>query len=276
MDWRRAKTILILMFLVLNIVLSVVLYRTIKTPGISEQTINNTTAILRKNNVHIERPIPRYTGNDYMLKFEETIIGEIDKKRIAAGLLGNNYDVTGDAYVNGTERLVFTDDCGFEYTDSGSNKKIFTQAKSDIDISLKNLAKKLNIPFNEFRQDDFYQLPSGEGVRSVYKGVYNNYSVYDNYIEAEVGNTGLKSLRYHYKKPVSIMSLNVKVIPVYQILITRITKHPGMTIVGVDLGFRAMNVDKDTKTLYEGLSWRIKTSDREELYFNARNGERME
>lgn len=273
MDWKRAKTILILMFFILNIVLFAVLYQNLRVPGISDQTIENTRTILGKNNVHIECPIPKYMGSDYMLKFEET---EIDKKRIVEGLLGNNYVETGDTFVNGTEKLVFFNDCGFEYTDSGSNKKIYTQTKSEVDVFIKDLAKKINIPMNEFQLDDFYSSGAGQGSNVVYKGVYGNYPIYDNYIEVEVGSVSIKSIKYHYKKPVSIMEREeVKVIPVYQILITRVTKYPGLTIKSVDLGFKAINMDKDTKTLYEELSWRIKASNGKELYYNARNGEEM-
>jgi len=45
----------------------------------------------------------------------------------------------------------------------------------------------------------------------------------------------------------------------------------------VDIGFKGLTkVGKDTKTLYEGLSWRIKTADGKEFYFNAASGESME
>ncbi len=276
MDWKRAKTILIWMFVFLNIILAVALYRDIKVGEIPQQTIDNTQNILKQNNVHIECPIPRYMGNDYILQYDETFL---DRTKIADVLLGDNYSKKSDTtYGKGTENLVFTGDSGFEYSDTGSNKKIYTESKNGIDVYMKELAKKLGIPFDEFTQDDFYTPSSGSGSRAVYKGVYKGYTVFDNYIDIEVGKAGLISIKYHYKKPLSITSRDdIKVIPAYEILITKITKYPGIFIRDVDMGFKGYTeVDKDTKTLYEGLSWRIKTSDGKEFYFNARNGEEMD
>lgn len=276
MDWKRAKTILIWMFIILNIILAAALYRDIKGGEIPQRTIENTRQILEQNNVLIECPIPKYMGNDYILQYDETVL---DRTKIANVLLGDNYSKKTDTtYEKGTESLVFTGDSAFEYKDAGSNKKIYTQSRNGMDVYVKELSKKLGIPFNDFRQDDFYTPTSGDISRVVYKGVYKGYTVFDNYIDVEVGKTGLKSIKYHYKKPMNITSReDIKVIPAYEILITRITKYPGIIIRDVDIGFKGYTeVDKDTKTLYEGLSWRIKTSDGKEFYFNARNGEEMD
>ncbi len=275
MDWRRAKTILILVFIALNLVLTVTLYRNVKGGEISQQTRVNTQRILEQNNVHIECPIPTYVGKDYILQYDETII---DKNKIITGLLEDNYSkISDNIYKKDSQRLEFTSESGFEYTDGGGSRKIYGNSKSQIDSNIKELAKKLGIPFNEFKLDEFDTPDSGKGSRSVYKGTYKDYSVFDNYIEVEVENSGLKSIRYHYKKPMTITNRDINVIPVYQILITRMTNYPGITIKGVDIGFKGITVDKDTKTLYEGLSWRIKTTtEGEEFYFNATNGQQME
>lgn len=275
MDWKKAKTILIYMFILLNIVLAVILYQNTRSGGITQDTIDNTQKILEQNNVHIECPIPTYIGKDYILKYDET---PLKKDKIIKGLLGDNYKKTDEnTYEKGTEKLVFISHSSFEYSDIGVNKKLYTQSKSGIDQFVKELSKTLEIPFSEFQQDDFYTQTNGENSLATYKGVYNNYSVYDNYINIEVGKNGLKSLSYHYKKPVSVTARDINVIPVYQILITKIINNPGIIIKDVDLGFKGLNNgDKETKTLYEGLSWRIKTSEGKEYYFNARNGEEIQ
>ena len=275
MDWKRAKKILILVFIVLNLVLAITLYRNIRGGEVSQETIYTTQKILEQNNVHIERPIPRYTGKDYLLQYEETFL---DKDEIVYGLLGDNYTkISDNNYKKDTEQVVFTNDYSFEYSDSGSNKKILTQSKSEIDGYLKTLIKKLGLPLSEFQLDSFYSPVVDTSAKAVYKGIYEGYSVFDNYIEAEVGDSGLKSLKFHYKKPKTITSRDVRVIPVYQILISKMTKYPGIYISDVDIGFKGLTkVDKDTKTLYEGLSWRIKTTEGKEFYFNATNGESIE
>ncbi len=275
MDWKKAKTILILVFILLNIILTVILYRNVKGEEVSQETIYNTQKILEQNNVHIECVIPRYTGTDYILQHDETIL---DRDRILSAFLGDNYSkISDNTYKMDTQKLVFPNDSTFEYSDGGVNKRISAQTKNGIEAFVKEISKKLGIPINEFELDEFGQLPKGEGTRAVYKGVYKGYSVFDNYIELVVGNTGLKSFKYHYKRPMTITNRDINVIPVYQILITKMTAYPGIYIKEVDMGFKGLTqVDKETKTLFEGLSWRIKTSEGKEFYFNATNGEQIE
>ena len=275
MDWKSAKTILILVFTALNLVLAITLYQNIKGGEISQETIYNTQKILEQNDVHIECPIPRYTGKDFILQYEETIL---DKKKVLNSFFGDKYSIiSNNMYIKGTEKLAFNSDSSFEYIDTGTNKKITSESKSSVEAYLKEITKQMGIPFNEYQPDSFSSLVSGEGTRAVYKGIYNGYSVFDNYIEVIVANSGLKSLKLHYKKPMAITGRDVNVIPVYQILITKITNYPGIFISDVDMGFKGLTkVDKETKTLYEGLSWRIKTDEGKEFYFNATNGEIME
>ena len=273
MDWRRAKTILILIFLALNIVLAGVLYQNNKVEEISQQTISNTQKILEQNNVHIEVPIPKYVGNDYMLQSEEKAL---DKTTILNELLGDNYIKTGNnSYEEGSKRIIFGSESGFEYTDTGESIKVYTDSKSNLDVYLKELMAQLGLPFDEFKQDQ--NIKADNGTRVVYKGKYKGYTVFDNYIDVEVNKSSIKSIKYHYKKPMNITPRDIKVIPAYEILITKIASYKGIFIQDVDMGFKGYTeVDKETKTLYEGLSWRITTTDGKEFYFKASNGEKME
>jgi regulatory protein YycI of two-component signal transduction system YycFG len=277
MDWKNAKTILILMFLLLNVVLSVILYKNyFKVEEISPKTINNTKKILVKNNVHIECDIPKYMGNDYNLEYEEKVL---NKEKIITKFLGENYEKSDkNTYVNGNKSLIFNNSSGFEFYDKGTNNELTNYSEADMSKYLKGLSQTLALPFDEFQKDGYYpDVQTNEGARIVYIGEYNDYPVFDNYIEIEVTKSGLKSLKYNYKKPIKItVKEDIKVIPSYQILITKMTNFPKIKISAVNIGFKGYTkVDEDTKTLYEGLSWRIKTSDGKVFYFNARNGERI-
>jgi len=280
MDWKKAKTILIIVFIILNIVLSVTLYNSLKVEEISQQTITNTMNILEQNNVYIECPIPKYTGNDYTLQYEEK---PLEKRQVAAVLLGDNFTEVNDyTYKNESKSLVFTSNSGFEYSDTANTKMLKSDSKEDVDKYLKDLSKKIGLPFNEFRRDDYYDKSQRhDGTIVVYKGEYKDYAVFDNYIDIKVDKGAIKSIKYQYKKPISIsVKEDIYIIPVHEILITKMTNYPGITIKEVDMGFKGWN-NKETKTSasiasYEGLSWRIKTDNGQEYYFNARNGGMME
>lgn len=279
MDWKKAKTILIIVFIILNIVLSIILYNNIKVEDISQQTITNTMNILEQNSVHIECPIPRYTGKDYTLQYEEK---PLNKNDVATVLLGSNFiKINESKYKNGSKSLVFASNSSFEFTNTAYDNVLKTDSKEDIDKYLKDLSKKLGLPFDEFKRDDYYDKSQGQdGTTVVYKGDYKDYDVFDNYIDIKIDTYSVKSIKYQYKKPVSIsVKDDIYIIPAHEILITKMTDYPGITIKEVDMGFKGWN-NKEGKTSasvasYEGLCWRIKT-DSQEYYFNARNGENME
>jgi hypothetical protein len=280
MDWKRAKTILIVAFILLNIVLSIILYNNIKVEEISQQTINNTISILEQNSVHIECPIPKYKGKDYALQYEEK---PLDKKTVATVLLGNDYAKVNDSkYVSSLGTLVFAGDSGFEYKNMSGASVLKSDSKEDIDKYLKTLSKKLGLPFNEFKRDDYYDKSHRQGAtRVVYKGDYKDYAVFDNYIYIDVDMNSVKSIKYLYKKPLNISVKNdIYIIPVHEILITKMTEYPGILIKEVDMGFKGWKADEGKTSAsiasYEGLCWRIKTDSGQEYYFNARNGEKME
>ncbi len=280
MDWKRAKTILISVFIILNIVLAVTLYNELKMEDIPQQTIINTQNILRQNNIHIECPIPKYTGNDYTLKYEEKALDEKQMAEILHTLLGDNYTKeANNLYKKGSRSLVFYEESGFLFLDTGNSLLIDGEIKSNIDKYLKDLFEKIGLPFNEFKQDGYYtDIKNEENVRITYKGQYKEYPVFDNYIDVEVSNLSIKRIKYHYKKPTSItIKKDVFVIPSFEILITEMIEYPGIDIIQVDMGFKGYTKnDKKTKTSYEGLAWRIKTTDGDEYYFNARNGTLIE
>ncbi len=273
MDWKKAKSILISVFFILNIVLAVTLYNELKVDEIPQQTITNTSQILGQNNIHIECPIPKYSGNDYTLKYEENAL---DEKKIADILLGDNcIKEASNLYKKGSMSIVFYDEYGFEFFDTGEGFSIKGDIENGLDNFLRDAFNKIGLPFNEFKRDGYY--PSVENKakgKLMYKGQYKDYPVFDNYIDIEISNSNIKSIKYYFKKPISIViKKDVYVIPSYEILITEMTKYPGISITQVDIGFKGYTQsDKKTVTSYEGLAWRIKTYNGQEYYFNARNG----
>lgn len=275
MDWKKAKTILISVFFILNIVLAFTLYNELKVDEIPQQTIINTSKILGQNNIHIECPIPKYSGNDYTLKYEENVL---DEKKIADVLLGDNWiKEASNLYKKGSMSIVFYDEYGFDFFDMGDGFPIKGDIKNSLDNFLRDTFDKIGLPFNEFKQDGYYPNVENDAKGQVmYKGQYKDYPVFDNYINIEINNSKIKSIKYYYKKPISIViKKDVYVIPSYEILITEMTKYkyPGISIAQVDIGFKGYTrSDKKTITSFEGLAWRIKTYNGQEYYFNARNG----
>ena len=171
MDWKRAKIILIVVFTILNIVLAFAWYKNIKVEQVSQQTITNTGLIMAKNGINVECPIPKYKGKDYILQYEER---PLKKSKIAEVLLGEGYVKSGnDTYTKDTNKLVFTSDSGFEYTGAGENSvKVYTDSKEGINAKFKVLASKMDLPFDEFKQDYYPDTKKVNERLLIYKGFF--------------------------------------------------------------------------------------------------------
>ncbi len=274
MDWKRAKNILILTFIILNVCLSVILYNIYRVEEVSDETIRNTRKILELNNVRIECPIPKQIVEDQMLQYAEQ---ELNRSDILKWLFGATYKNSGiGRYVNGSKVLEFKTAFNFIYTDNTAKVDVSKITNKDsADAFVKSFFKDSCVPFDtEFVLDGHYPaIKEGDSIKIMYKGVYKGHSVFDNYIHVQIDDEGALTVEYSYKKPLKITPSKQNVSPAFEILINRMTKEPGIDITQVDIGFKGYTFVEDTKTLYEGLAWRIVTSNGDEYYFNARNGD---
>jgi hypothetical protein len=155
--------------------------------------------------------------------------------------------------------------------------EVYISSKESVEMMLNNFFGKSNLPFDQFKLDRYYpKVKTGTNAKAIYKGIYKGRTVFDNYIDVELNRSGICSIKYNYKKPMQLTDRKVKVLPSFSILINRMTNMPGAEIKEVDLGFKGYtNVDAGTKTLYEGLAWRVLTPEGTEYYFNARTGEQI-
>lgn len=274
MDWKRAKNILLITFIILNMCLSVILYNTYKVEEVSDDTIRNTRKILELNNVRIECPIPNEIVEDHMLQYEEQ---ELNRNEILKWLFGSTYEnIRIGRYVNGSKVLEFKTPYYFIYKDSNPGIDISKITNRDsADAFVKSFFKGACVPLDtEFVIDGHYPaLKEGDSIKIMYKGIYEGHSVFDNYVNVEIDKSGALTVEYSYKRPLNITPTKQNVSPAFEVLINKMTNQPGIDIIQVDIGFKGYTSVEDTKTLYEGLAWRVVTSSGDEFYFNARNGE---
>jgi hypothetical protein len=127
------------------------------------------------------------------------------------------------------------------------------------------LLKKLSLNFSEYildksikNKDNSYEL------KYIHK--YQDYLIYDDYISAVVGNSGIKRLEYKYRE-VKILEQNSgqDLLEAYQILIGA-SDIKDTEIEGIDMGFKKGKTDEETRNSFEVPVWRIKLGNSEIFY----------
>jgi len=271
MNWSKAKSILIFIFLTLNVFLSI---NIIKIYGNDESAdkIANTEKILADRGYTLRCDIPD-SARSGMLSFET---GDYDRRAIGEKLLGKDVfkgiELQEDAeYTSGDRSLIF----------QAGNIVIYNNKNpaDDVDISdlkkvrkyAENFINSLDLPMNEY----FSEKNNADGSITIYyKQRYKGFLIFYNEAEVTITEKGITSFRCKLIKPLEITSSR-KVVPAYQILLKHFVKGDNTIITSIDLGFAA-SFHESSVQVSEALVWRIGIEGQKPMYFNAMNAERIE
>jgi hypothetical protein len=207
-----------------------------------------------------------------MLTFENT---ELDKAGIAQKLLGLKLDsksiAEGTEVINNNKSLVFKNG-SFTYINKDT-AAVEISSVSDAQKLLAKLLKKLGLNFSEYildksikNKDNSYEL------KYIHK--YQDYLIYDDYISAVVGNSGVKTLEYKYREAKSLEQSGQEPLEAYQILIGA-SDIKDTEIEGIDMGFKKGKTDEETRNSFELPVWRIKLSN-SEIFYEASKGTKLD
>ena len=139
MDWSKAKSIMITVFIILNIFLLVYssIYRS--QTNISNATFNNIINVLEKNGVTIEPSckLPTYNKKTPMLVMENY---NLNRKKVLSFLF-DKYNENSDekSYTEGDKSIAFTGSGSFIYNDSGTSIKV-----NNFGLDMKNIEKYIS------------------------------------------------------------------------------------------------------------------------------------
>ncbi len=274
MDWSKAKNILIAIFLLLNIVLLFTNYDTLSSGGsLSKELLADTGTILESRGIKLNCRIPAdVTGAT--LEYESI---QLDKAWILDKLLDvrlNKDSITEGKEISAQNKNLTFKDKGFIYIDKNSTETDSVLNVSDAEELLQKLLKRLNLPVSEFALDKQVKNADNSYILE-YNHKYENYLIFDDYIKAVIGNTGVKELEYRFRKVKSIeKNKGQRLIEAYQVLIEA-SDIKDMGINSIDIGFKKDESDQDTQNSFDVLAWRIRLSDGSDKYYNALNGNIM-
>ncbi|MDQ2087497.1 two-component system regulatory protein YycI [Herbivorax sp. ANBcel31] len=273
MDWSKAKSILIVIFISLNLFLGVVLIRAISEEGISQETIDNVKKALLNRGVVVNSEIPLYNKKTGTLPYRDE---SIDKLGIFENFLDIEKEVLNRDYKDKNQieiegkKIIFQNSDKFIYKDKNLSDNISVNKNSEeVFDNLKFLFEGTDIPVSEFEFDK-----KEDESTYMFRQKYNDFWIFENYISVRMSKEGVAYLECRYRKTDDIIQGN-EILSAYQVLIKNHENIKDIEIIAIDLGFKEHIIEDGTMELNDIPVWRVRTSNKEEMFFRVYDGEKV-
>lgn len=283
MEWSRAKSILIGVFVVLNIFLFVRLGSFLFDGGVSREALENTRKILESRGVSIAEGvnIPTYTKRTPMLEFKNS---GFDVAKIIARLLDDESSgVSGEGgtkFSAGTKTAELSG-CVITYRDSNPSSAVDVRDKDAVIAYLRSFCSEMGITVDGFVVDRYNSFE--DKLEVLFTQKIKEFLVYDNSILFELTSGGISSIRYSYRdiEGLGKVSGDMDILPAHLVLLKAFPREEDAIIESIDLGFKgyASHGTRDDETVLSDSQtpvWRILIRGRREArYFKAYDGEEI-
>jgi len=280
MDWSKVKSILIYMFVALNIVLFVNIIIASGSNRVSRAILSNTAAILEAKGAVLECKIPDNAGEAGVPEYKDSKadLSVIIKLLISDAVVEGGGDESSSAVPpvispDGNAKVTFINGSGFLYESTGNEREAGRPlSPGDLEKAVRQLFKKAGIPVSDFITDfaGVYEGRNTSFIRLVKK--YRTVLLFDARIEAEADEEGIVKLRFNDREIQRFTDLK-PIIPAYQILLKYFAVE-GAVIKGIDFGYKMYKIDPEAQG-YDVPVWRIATDAGNARYFRAYSGEEM-
>jgi hypothetical protein len=252
MDWTKVKSMIIYIFIVLNIFLFTNISYLTKDKEVSQDIINSVEKFLKNNGVNLICSIPKSSKNINAYAKYDIDLEQIIKKK-------SNLD----------EKIKIISDNELEIKYNKVPKYFIDNEKEKIKKKLISISKELNLDIDNCYFDEYEE--KNEKITGELFFVKENVILFDNKIKYEIYNGKLKiSFKYYGYRVLN--GSKVGVMPVYQILVKNFMNY-STTIYSIDIGVKTSKIDSLARKNHESslTVWRIKQK-YGVRYFNAATG----
>lgn len=273
MDWSRAKTILIIIFLLLNMYLLMGISISRLDRGVTVEAMNNTRTILNNKSIVLPQEIPEYTSKIPSLVYENH---KLDRNIVAKILLGEEYNPTfetekGQGQSVGTKTLFFDSYNSFTFVDKAPDGSINISEKEEVEGYIRDIMQDMGLEMSSYTLDN-YKEKDEDIIQVHFTEKYMGFMVFDNYIDVELGTEGIRGIQFKYRKVKGFLDEGIKPMPIYQVLLKNYMNESHVVITDIDLGFKGYELDMDTKELSESPVWRIMSENSPPQYYRVNDG----
>jgi len=253
MDWSNAKSMIIYIFIVLNIFLFVNITFLVSDKGVSQDAIDNTQKILKKSGIKLECSIPKGDFNVNTYVFDSLNVRE---------LVSLNKNFKNMTKINS--------DNEFEIQYNKVPECFLENNKEKIKEKLINISKSFSMDLDSCYFDSL-KNKNGKIEGNLFL-VKENVILFDNKIKYVIESGKLK-ITFKYYGYRNLSSSKAEIMPVYQILVKNFVKRGNTSICSIDIGVITSKMNDVGEKCQESplTVWRIKLKN-SARYFSASTG----
>lgn len=268
MDWSRAKSIILVILIILNIFLFINVFNEKSNFEISMGYRDNAKQALEEAGFTINCPIPINNKPVPRISFtEEDQNGYTGMIRKLIGSENESESKAPNNYYYGNGKILELRNNSFILTDETQNETFPVDYKKRLDIKLKSWIRKNKVSTEPFVLDSISK--EGDTVTVEYVQVYKNIPVFNNKIVFTIENSYLKKVKGSLRIFSDIQtSKKDEIISSEITLLTGKGKINGI-IDSIDLGYLQLQQED----IYDTPVWRVKLASGEQVWFNAFTGE---
>lgn len=266
MEWSKAKSILIFLFVVLNVFLLINILLSDSDIRLGTEYSKHVNSLLEARNIRIECPIPSYHANSGSIIYKDE---DIDESRVVSFFLGHDagdasngekvWEEDGKVLEIGHNSIIFKDSSPESGPDIGN--------KDALDGELKRILHSLGMKPGDYVQDIWYQQDGRVYVR--YVRTYKGQLLFDVYADFIVSSEGLEYAVINPRE-VSHTIAESEILSAWQILaVSKIQENS--VVSDIRFGYKQTHEGE----LYDSPVWRIRFKDGSAVFYNAYTGEEV-
>ncbi|MDI6600221.1 MAG: two-component system regulatory protein YycI [Thermoanaerobacteraceae bacterium] len=268
MDWNKAKNILIITFIIIDVLLlcSIFINYGIIEPFKESKEEEETLKILKEAGIKVEADIPQETPSMALLRVE---FYDYNSKNLVGRILSGGYseEISGEEHIYRTLTEVLTVAPNGDLYYKSMVPLIFNVSIEEGLLNFltsKGMAEPGMYIEDVIKQDDTYIVKIAHQIDGYFLDI--------SYIQAKIGPHNIEIIK-HWLKPAGYLPQKKKVVPVYKALFNFMSSVSGdgwAAIKDIKLGYYFR---WDEAASGEAVpAWRITTED-DVYYFNAYTGE---
>ncbi len=279
MDLRRLKTVFIVIFALIDILLGTLLFRVVgQEREIKKETDDSVTAFLQRNMIFlapgVELPKSPEMSNCYLEKMSESNEDFVTK------LLGGSYTVSEDGEYSSGNRSLHIGGAEFIYENTAPETPLSDMSASSIEALCRNELKRLGIDrkfykFNGINVND-------NTIKAIFTVEYNKSVFFDSYLSFDVSKNGICGIAgKNLVADISVSGNSAEYFKIDSILMD-LPKNPFLdknkqhTIVSIKEGYYIGKGSENYRNILAVPVWQIATDSGLILYYDARNGNYIE
>jgi regulatory protein YycI of two-component signal transduction system YycFG len=288
MDFGKAKSILIVAFIIVNLLLGRTLFirqnQNVVANGLDKHVLEVIQTLFEKQNIVLKTTLPVSTPQ---MSFLELSYFEMDFEEVAKGFFGSlegvvtdirTDEVSSGVFSRGEEQLIVNTNGTIVYFNYSQRGTIYPELTEELAIKIATdfLKDKKALPRDAVLFRSIYYPEIGSyGIE--FSQEYNGFHIGNSTIEIEVTTSGVRSYLQYWVQPKGNVGERKNVIPATEVLLRLAdrlkTQEFSGPIIVKDIRLGHYSKHYDAATFVAVPAWRIWIDGMQDFYINAYTGD---